>query len=361
MNDLSGLDLAERVREISRRIRSRIPEIKTEEGTKHALVMPVIQHVLGYNVFDPHDVVPEFVADVNGKKGEKCDYALMHDGRPAVLVECKVHGSPLNGAQSGQLSRYFACTPARFGILTDGAKYIFFADLDKPNAMDSEPFQMFDFMNYTDEDVKGLKNFTKAQFNQSGAVECSRSLKYRRGFLAQLAQEYDSPSDGLLRHFARNGVYGQALTSKAISLLRPILHDAMLEFMSLKLNARLEMAKRESEAPPAVAMPQTQPQIDIMGTRQTRWTSDDFEAVRANPDATDEEHAATTQKTVDAVRDIRRRIEAGSQLAQDKKRWAEDEIDYLRQSPYATLYEAAEHLDRTPISVWDVRRRKLSG
>ena len=40
--------------------------------------MPFIQ-ILGYNVFDPTEVNPEFSADVGTKKGEKVDYAILKE------------------------------------------------------------------------------------------------------------------------------------------------------------------------------------------------------------------------------------------------------------------------------------------
>ena len=78
-NSLS--DLAERASE-------QVAHLETEEATKHALVMPFIQ-ALGYNVFDPLEIVPESTADVGTRRGEKVDYALMHDGKPMILFECK--------------------------------------------------------------------------------------------------------------------------------------------------------------------------------------------------------------------------------------------------------------------------------
>ena len=49
----------------------------TEEAAKTALVMPFIQ-ALGYDVFNPSEVIPEYTADVGTKKGEKVDYAICH-------------------------------------------------------------------------------------------------------------------------------------------------------------------------------------------------------------------------------------------------------------------------------------------
>ena len=59
VQSLEGMDLLERVRELSNRARKRLERVETEEATKTALVMPFINQVLGYNVFDPSEVVPE--------------------------------------------------------------------------------------------------------------------------------------------------------------------------------------------------------------------------------------------------------------------------------------------------------------
>ncbi len=89
------MDLADRLREMSSRIRQRVDNVETEEATKTALVMPFINHVLGYNVFDPAEAVPEFVADVGTKKGEKVDCAIFRNGDPIMLFECKYYGVDL--------------------------------------------------------------------------------------------------------------------------------------------------------------------------------------------------------------------------------------------------------------------------
>ena len=57
---------------------------------------PFINTVLGYDVFDPREVTPEFVCDVGTKKGEKIDYAILKDGDVQILIECKKIGEPLN-------------------------------------------------------------------------------------------------------------------------------------------------------------------------------------------------------------------------------------------------------------------------
>ena len=57
---------------LAQRAPALIEHLKTEEATKNALVMPFIA-ALGYDVFNPSEVVPEFHADIGTKKREKVD------------------------------------------------------------------------------------------------------------------------------------------------------------------------------------------------------------------------------------------------------------------------------------------------
>ncbi len=118
------MDTFEKLQAIAARVPSMREQLGTEEATKNALIMPFIQ-ALGYNPFNPLEVVPEFTADVGIKKGEKVDYAIMQDGEPIILIECKTLGSNLDKYDS-QLHRYFHTTPARIAILTAGVRYIIY-------------------------------------------------------------------------------------------------------------------------------------------------------------------------------------------------------------------------------------------
>ena len=129
----------ENIAALIEKIPSLIDDLETEEATKNALVMPFIA-TMGYDVFNPKEVVPEFVADVGTKKGEKVDYAIKHNDEVIFLVECKTAKSDLNEANTSQLYRYFGVTNARIAILTNGIQYRFFSDLDQPNKMDKKPF-----------------------------------------------------------------------------------------------------------------------------------------------------------------------------------------------------------------------------
>jgi predicted type IV restriction endonuclease len=50
--------------------------------------MPLMQ-CLGYDIFDCLELVPEFIADIGIKKGEKTDYAFLKDEQSYILKECQ--------------------------------------------------------------------------------------------------------------------------------------------------------------------------------------------------------------------------------------------------------------------------------
>ncbi len=129
------MEFQEKLASLAAKIRQQKSVIQTEEATKNAFVMPFIQSVLGYDVFDPTEVVPEFVCDVGTKKGEKIDYAILKDGQIQILIESKKIGEPLNINHASQLFRYFHVTTARISILTNGQVYRFFTDLDATSTL----------------------------------------------------------------------------------------------------------------------------------------------------------------------------------------------------------------------------------
>lgn len=154
------MDFVDQVKVFSSKAQNLIPHLKTEEATKQSLVLPFLQ-ILGYNVFDPSEVVPEFTADVGTKKGERVDYAIMMGGKPSILIEAKPVHDPLTGHDS-QPFRYFTTTTAKFAVLTNGALYKFFSDLQEPNKMDDFPFLEFNLLDPRDSVVTEVKKFHKA-------------------------------------------------------------------------------------------------------------------------------------------------------------------------------------------------------
>ena len=178
-----------------------------EASTKQSLVLPLIQ-ALGYNVFDKMEVDPEFTADIGVKKGEKVDYAIIRDGEPIILVECKAINISLNN-DVPQLYRYFTPTKARFGalsfgVLTNGVVYRFFSDLKTPNAMDQTPFLEVDIRSADEGDVALLRQFAKDEFDAVKIKEAAVETNIITGVKANIQRMYDNPDDAFSKTIFRN-------------------------------------------------------------------------------------------------------------------------------------------------------------
>ncbi len=233
---------------------SRLKEsIHTEEATKNAFVMPFIA-ALGYDVFNPMEVIPEFVADLGIKKGEKVDYCIQKDGKPIIIVECKHWKEELN-VHNSQLHRYFHVCETRFGILTNGIIYRFYTDLEEPNKMDNKPFWEFNITEMSDAAVGELKKYNKNAFNVEQILTSANELKYSKEIRQILSSELNSPTEAFVRFFAKQ-IHAGVVNAKVIELFTPILKRAFNQYVSDMISDRLKTALSNEEAkanPPALA------------------------------------------------------------------------------------------------------------
>jgi hypothetical protein len=260
IQSLEGMDLTDRIREMSGRIAKRLNSIKTEEATKTALVLPFITHVLGFNVFDPDEVVPEYTADVGTKKGEKVDYAIVANGSPIMIFECKHYGVDLTKEPASQLYRYFSVTEARLGVLTDGVTYRFYSDIDEPNKMDRRPFLELNMLDAESIDADEIKRFTKPAFDLEKILDTSKDLKYTREVLRLLAAEWANPSEALVRHFAGQ-IYEGVKTKAVIEQFERATRKAMHQFLTGRISDRLKSALSSTDdAEPVVSEAVAEPE-----------------------------------------------------------------------------------------------------
>ena len=161
---LRAMDFKDKIMQLSDNIKKQKDRIATEEATKNAFIMPMIA-ALGYDVFNPFEVIPEMDCDLIRKKGEKIDYAIMREDVPILLIECKHCKQDLN-LHDTQLQKYFVASNARFGVLTNGIVYKFYTDLEKPNIMDTKPFLSINMLDLSDSDIEQLKKFHKSYYNK---------------------------------------------------------------------------------------------------------------------------------------------------------------------------------------------------
>lgn len=214
-------------------------KIQTEEATKNALIMPFIQ-TMGYDVFNPLEVVPEFVADIGIKKGEKVDYAIIKDDTPIMLIECK-HWSANLDPHDSQLFRYFHTTSAKFGILTNGIMYRFYTDLVEANKMDEKPFFEFRIDDMKEAQIEKLKEFTKTHFNIENINNTASELKYMSELRTLIVKEISEPSEDFAKYFARN-VYHSMVTAKVLEMFRGLVKRTFNQYINDTINERLKTA-----------------------------------------------------------------------------------------------------------------------
>ena len=240
------MELIDSIRQISKVYTERKDIIQTEEATKTALIMPFIT-ALGYNVFDPTEVIPEFTADVGIKKGEKVDYAIIRDGKPIMLIEAKWSGEELDVSKESQLMRYFNATPAKIGILTNGHEYRFYTDLDQDNIMDMMPFLQFSICDISEQIVRELKRFTKSAFKIEEIASTASELKYTGAMKSYLMEQLQEPSEDFVRHMALQ-VFTGRLTENAREKFKVITKKAFTQFISDRVSDRLVSALSEEKA-----------------------------------------------------------------------------------------------------------------
>jgi predicted type IV restriction endonuclease len=270
------VDFIDQLRVLASRIAATKDMIQTEEATKNSMVMPLIQ-ILGYNVFDPMEVTPELVADVGTKKGEKVDYAILKDGKPIMLFECKKAGAELNINHAGQLFRYFHVTAARFGVLTNGLVYKFFTDLEQPNKMDEKPFFEFSILDFKDRDVDELKKFAKAAFDIETILTTANELKYTRAIQNRLADWMVNPPEDFVRLLASDLIGSRRFTPAIKDQFTPIAKRAFEQLIGEKINARLKGAMTPEPSLVATPVPVETP-ADTTAEAQVNTTMEEIEA-----------------------------------------------------------------------------------
>ena len=194
------MELQNKLKVLADKIVQMKDKIGTEEATKNAFIMPFI-NILGYDLFDPTEVIPEFTADLGLKKGEKVDYAIFQNGEPILIIECKNWKEDLN-VHNSQLFRYFHVTKTRFALLTNGIEYKFYSDLEESNKMDEKPFLEFNITEIKDNQIEELKKFHKANFDAESIVNTASEMKYMNELKHLLHQELTEPSSEFVKYFA---------------------------------------------------------------------------------------------------------------------------------------------------------------
>ena len=234
-----NMDFKDQIKQLGERVTKLKDQIQTEEATKNAFIMPFIQ-ALGYDVFNPTEVVPEFISDIGLKKGEKIDYAIFKDGSPTILIECKHWAQNLN-IHDGQLLRYFHVSKAKFGLLTNGVVYRFYSDLVAANKMDEKPFLEFNINEIKDNQIEELKKFHKTVFDAESITNTASELKFMNELKQLIQQELINPTPDFVKHLAKQ-VYPSVVTAKVLEQFTNLTKKSIQQHISDLITERLKTA-----------------------------------------------------------------------------------------------------------------------
>lgn len=240
------MSFEEKLREFIERVKKTKDSIATEEATKTSVIMPFFQ-ILGYDVFNPTEFIPEYTADVGIKKGEKVDYAILLNGELTLLIEAKSINEQLEKHDS-QLFRYFGTTAAKFAILTNGLVYRFYSDLDEQNKMDSSPFFEINLLDISDSEIIELKKFCKENFDLSMILDTASELKYLGLIKKVLKDEFSNPSDDFIRFILSQGVYDGMKTQNTVEKYRPTVKKSVSQYINELVNDKIQNALKSDES-----------------------------------------------------------------------------------------------------------------
>ncbi|MBP3763987.1 MAG: type I restriction enzyme HsdR N-terminal domain-containing protein [Bacteroidales bacterium] len=273
------MDLKDHIYQIVSRWEKTKDSLATEEATKNALIMPFIM-ALGYDIFNPNEVLPEMTCDIGTKKGERIDYAIMQNGKPVILIECKQWEQNLN-LHDNQLLRYFTVSQAKFGILTNGLQYRFYTDLLKPNIMDEKPFLEIDLRKIKDVQIEELKKFHKSNFDIDNILSSASELKYMGQLKDVFAKEFEEPTPELIKYFGKqvyDGVFTPKIAEQFHDLFKRAISSYISEQVSSRLNAALKQNEGDAMEAPASEEPVTEETSKIVTTQEE---IDAFNIIRA--------------------------------------------------------------------------------
>lgn len=216
--------------ELANKIQSFKNDILNEEATKNSCILPFLS-ILGYDIHNPQEVVPEYIADIGIKNGEKVDFTIAIDNEASMLVEAKTIGTNLNKHYSQLFRNFSVVDGAKVGILTDGVEYQFYTDIKIPNKMDQEPFFVFNIFNFNDKDYKYLTKFKKENFNVYKIKKAAEKLYYEQEIDRIVANVLSNPNDDFI-NLILSEIYDGRKTPLIRNTVQPMVVKAIEKYVS---------------------------------------------------------------------------------------------------------------------------------
>lgn len=223
--------------------------VQNEAGAQAALVVPFFG-ILGYEMHNPTEVIPEASVSLGGKFKGRVDYAICQDGEPVIAVECKKVGT-LEESNISELYGYYNAFPeVKLGILTDGLIYKLFSDVNRENIMDDEPFAVVDFSEIAEERIPedafdALLKLRKGEFDPDDVGADAQRKLYTAAYLEALEANFKKPDKELTKvlmdQAGVKGVKGAKLVDEHADLLS----ESMSMFLDRKFLERVGLVDRD--------------------------------------------------------------------------------------------------------------------
>lgn len=264
------MDFKEQLKGLAEKAKKELAKPRiTEESTKNALIMPMFQ-CLGYNVFDTDEFCPEYSTSWGKGKDARTDYAIIKDGNPVALIECKPCNERNLDQYEGQLRSYFGPNASRLGILTNGIEYRFYTDLDKDNVLDDTPFFTFDLLNASDEQINYFERFRKENLDQKKIRNSASQMRLISRLTAYLSKELSNADDEFTQFVLKQSkAYGDgaALTAERKAQAKPVIQKAISGIVNARANQKLREAQAvdgepEEAAPQKLGVVTTEEELD---------------------------------------------------------------------------------------------------
>ena len=348
------MEFFEKLKALQSKVKLLSSSIQTEEATKNAFIMPFINTVLGFDVFDPTEVIPEFVCDIGTKKGEKVDYAILKERKVQILIEAKKIGDPLNINHADQLFRYFHATEARIAILTNGQVYKFYTDLDAPNKMDEKPFLELDLLDIDENVIPELMKMTKTSFDVDSIINSAGELRYISEIKKMLMFQLTTPDEDFAKFFATR-IYDGAVTSKVRDQFIGLTKKASTQLLNNHVNERLKQAMNttspHNDLPASLKESSTLPLVN-----QTEPVTEDEDKTITTSDET--EGYLIVKSIIRSVIDVNRITGRDTQsyfgiLIDDNNRKPICRLHFNRTKKYIGLFDENKIETRHPIETLD--------
>ncbi len=228
---------------------------KTEEATKQSLILRFFS-MLGYDVFNMQEVIPEFSTGFSDKIKKRVDYVIAKNGEPSIAVECKSADISLKDVDKGQLREYFTtCRSVKLAILTNGIMYEFYADCKENNIMDETPFIILDMEDISkngisDETINAISHFVKSELKPTHIKEEAKKKLIDSAIMRFLEKNSKEPSDQFVKLvLVSTGIF-KVVTSNIIRNYKKVLVRTINAFIESNIRERILLTAEKQETDP---------------------------------------------------------------------------------------------------------------